>query len=167
MKVSDVLKELTRKLREAAEKMQNDDKNYTVDESCTPGRGEGCYTFSFMAKKKGGFGKLRAAVSAAKVGLAAMRGGEISAAQEALGEASKLGEEKYRASLEPIHSEMRGHEIAPILRRWSMTIPEGFIETIGSTLALPDDKSWISAHIKPGKEIRIRMDFAKVKGEAQ
>ncbi|MFX1487014.1 MAG: hypothetical protein ACFFBS_07985 [Promethearchaeota archaeon] len=152
--------------------MQNDDKSYAVDERCTPGRGEGCYTFSFLAKKKGGFGKLRAAVSAAKVGLAAIRGGDVGeavggAAQEAVGEAAKLGEEKYQASLVPIHSEMLGHEISPILRRWAMTIPEGFIETIGSTLALPDDKSWISAQIKPGKEIRLRIDFAKVKGEAQ
>lgn len=167
MKISEILKELTMKLRNAADKMRSDDKSYTVDESCTPGRGEGCYTFSFMAKKKGGFGKLRAAVSAAKVGLAAVRGGEISAAQEALGEASKVGEERYKASLEPIHSEMLGHEIAPILRRWAMTIPEGFIETIGSTLALPEDKSWISSNIKPGKEIRLRIDFAKVKGGAQ
>jgi len=66
--------------------------------------------------------------------------------------------------LEPIHKEMEASELAAILQRWSETIPKGYIETIGNVLLLPKDDKWISANINPKKEIKITMDFVRIKG---
>ena len=67
-------------------------------------------------------------------------------------------------NLEPIHKEMEASELAAILQRWSETIPKGYIETIGNVLLLPKDDKWISTNINPKKEIKITMDFVRIKG---
>jgi len=151
------INKLARELRQAAEKMKNDGAKYTVHESLEPGHGEGNYRLEFYAKKKGGFGLLSTVTNIAK---GAMYGGIEGALRRAVYEVSSR---KFRATFEPIDQDMTSSEIAALLKRWSETIPKGFIETIGSTLLLPSDPSYISAKIKPGKEIRIVIDFAKLK----
>ena len=66
-------------------------------------------------------------------------------------------------NLSPIEREITGKELAMIFKRWSETIPKGYIETIGNNLSLPADDKWISATIKPNKEIKITIDFVKLK----
>lgn len=148
---------MSQELKRAAEKMRNDGSKYTVHESLEPGHGEGNYKLEFYAKKKGGFGLLSTVANIAK---GAMYGGIEGAFRRAVYEVSSR---KFRATFEPIDQEMTGSEIAVLMKRWSETIPKGYIETIGSTLLLPDDPSYISAKIKPGKEIRILIDFARLK----
>ncbi len=151
------INKLVRELKQAAEKMKNDGSKYTVHESLEPGHGEGNYKLEFYAKKKGGFGLLSAVANIAK---SAMYGGVEGVLRSAVYE---VASRKFRATFEPIDQDMTGSEIAALLKRWSETIPKGFIETIGSTLLLPSDPSYISAKIKAGKEIRIVIDFAKLK----
>jgi len=148
---------LAKELGKAAEKMKNDNANYEVHEFLEPGHGEGNYKFVFKAKKKGGFGFLKAAVRVAK---GAMYGGLSGIIQEASYEVQR---QMYRATFEPIDRSMRGSEIAALLRRWSETIPKGYIEAIGSTINLPESSSFISAKISPRKEISITIDFAKLR----
>lgn len=148
---------LSRELKKAADKMKNDNAKYTVHEYLEPGHGEGNYKLEFYAKKKGGFSLLS---TVANIARGAMYGGIEGVLRRAVYEVSSR---KFRATFEPIDQEMTGSEIAALLKRWSETIPKGFIETIGSTLLLPSDPSYISAKIKPGKEIRIVIDFAKLK----
>ena len=151
------IKKLSRELRTAADKMKNDNAKYSVHELLKPGHGEGNYRFEFYAKKKGGFRLLSTVANIAK---GAMYGGVEGAIQSAFYEVSKR---KFRATFEPIDQDMTGSEIATLMKRWSETIPQGYIETIGSNLLLPDDPDYISAKIKPGKEIRIVVDFARLK----
>jgi len=152
------INKLVKELNKAAEKMQRDNSTYVVNEVLEPGRGEGNYKLVFHAKKKGGFGFLKAAIEVAKGAMYGDLGWGIRRA------ADEIIQEKVRYTLEPIKREVKGSEIAPILKRWAETIPQGFIETIGSTLTLPKDPSWISAKINPGKEIRLVIDFAKIRG---
>ncbi len=151
------INKLSRELKHAAEKMKNDGSKYSVHESLEPGHGEDNYKLEFYAKKKSGFGLLSTVANIAK---GAMYGGIEGALRRAVYEVSSR---KFRATFEPIDQDMIGSEIAALLKRWSETVLQGFIETIGSTLLLPDDPSYISAKIKPGKEIRIVIDFARLK----
>ncbi|MGQ4891418.1 MAG: hypothetical protein ACP6IP_02915 [Candidatus Njordarchaeia archaeon] len=157
MKIS----ELVKKLNDAAKKMEKDGASYEVKEELQPGRGEGNYKFVFHAKKKGGFGLLK---TIANVASGALYGGVEGAFWRAIGEVERR---EYRKTMGLIEREFKGNEIAAILRRWAETIPKGFIETIGSDLLLPKDPSWISATIKPGKEIKLVIDYAKLRAEAE
>ena len=149
--------ELSRKLLDAARKMENDKNKYSVHEVLEAGHGEGNYKLSFHAKKKGGFGLLS---TVARMASSAIYGGVSGLLREA---SYEIGRRTYRATFEPIDQEMTGAEIASLLRRWSETVKEGYIETIGSTLLLPEDHHYISASIKPGKEIRLVIDFARLR----
>mgnify|MGYP007013808683 CR=1 FL=1 len=155
------INKLSRELEKAAEKMRNDNATYVVHEFLSPGHGEGNYRFEFHAKKKGGFGLLS---SVANIARSAIYGGIEGAVYSTI---SEIGERKFRATFEPIDQEMKGHEVASLLKRWSKTVKEGFIETIGSDLLLPDDPDYISATIKSGKEIRLTIDFARLKSSEQ
>jgi len=152
------LNKLARELEKAYDKMKNDKATYTVHELLSPGHGEGNYKLEFHAKKKGGFGLLSSVANIAK---GAIYGGIEGAVYHA---AEEVARRKLRATFEPIDKEMKGHEIASLLKRWSQTVKEGYIETIGSTLLLPKDPDYISATIKPSKEIRLVIDFARIKG---
>ncbi|MHA1722392.1 MAG: hypothetical protein ACTSXW_04850 [Candidatus Baldrarchaeia archaeon] len=111
--LSEKLDKLAKELGKAAEKMKNDNANYEVHEFLEPGHGEGNYKFVFRAKKKGGFGFLKAAVRVAK---GAMYGGLSGIIRETSYEVQR---QMYRATFEPIDRSMRGSEIAALLRRWS------------------------------------------------
>jgi|Deesub1362B_J571_1020462.scaffolds.fasta_scaffold08871_2 hypothetical protein len=154
------VEELAKKLNEAAEKMKNDNSTYHVDELLEPGHGEGNYKFTFRAKKKGGFGLLKTVASVARVAKGAMYGGIEGALWRA---AYEVERRTYRATFEPIKKDMKGKEIAALLKRWSDTIPQGYIETIGSTINLPENPDFISAKISVGKEISIIIDFARLR----
>jgi len=154
--------ELVKKLKEAAKKMENDKNDYIVKEHLTTGRGEGNYRLEFHAKKKGGFGFGEIIKSAAKIAAGTALWGASGFRYRTAREADKY---LRRYTLEPIEETVKGSEIASILYRWAETIPQGFIETIGSDLLLPEEDKYISATIKPGKEIKITIDFAKLKGE--
>ncbi len=156
--------EISRKLREAAQKMSNDNNIYKVREELTVGRGEGNYKLYFEAKKKGGFGLFGAIKAIADVATGALYGGAEGAFWRAIGVAERTA---YRSSFEPIEREMKGTDIAAILNRWAETIPQGFLETIGSDLVLPDDPKWFSMTLKPGKEIKITVDFVKLRSEVE
>lgn len=148
---------LVKELSKAAEKMKNDNANYDVHELLEPGHGEGNYKFVFKAKKKRGLGFLKTAVRVAR---GAMYGGLRGIIREASYEVQR---QMYRATFEPIDKTMQGSEIAALLRRWSETIPKRYMETIGSTINLPENSSFISAKISPGKEILITIDFARLR----
>ena len=155
------IEELVKKLNEAARKMENDSSKYEVKEELEPGRGEGNYKFYFHAKKKGGFGLLK---TVANIARGAMYGGVEGAFWRAIGEAERR---QYRKTMGLIEKEFNGSQIAAILKRWAETMPQGFIETIGSDLILPKDLSWITATIKPGKEIKLTMDYARLREEEE
>jgi len=67
-----------------------------------------------------------------------------------------------RFTFEPIYDEMIANKFAIIIKKWSDTIPKGFIETLGSTLDLPRDDSLISAMIL-GVEIKLTIDSVKIR----
>ena len=156
--------EISRKLREAAQKMSNDNNVYKVKEELTMGRGEGNYKLYFEAKKKGGFGLFGAIKAIADVATGALYGGAEGAFWRAIGVAKRSA---YRSSFEPIDREMKGTDIAAILNRWAETIPKGFLETIGSDLVLPDDPKWFSFTLKPGKEIKVVVDYVRLRSEVE
>lgn len=158
------INKLVTKLKEAARKLENDNSTYEIREELMPGRGTGNYKFVFVAKKKGGFGLLKDLKSVANIAKGALYGGIEGALWRASWEVEKR---QYRSTLEPIEKKAKGSELAPVLKRWAETIPKGFIETIGSDLVIPDDPSWISAEIKPGKVIKITMDFAKLRSDVE
>ncbi len=146
------LKELVKRLIDAAQKMQDDDETvYIINEHLQPGHGEGNYKFSFEAHKKEG-------------SLASILMGRDFFRDEIKGMASpELLKKTPRFTLEPIYDEMIANKFAIIIRNWSETIPQGFIETLGSTLDLPRDESFISAMIKLDIEIKLTVDSVKIR----
>ena len=150
--------ELIKKLEDAYRKLQNSEDKFEIYENVSPGRGVGNYTFVFVArrkKKRGFFGAI--ANIAKKAYYYGARG-------VAYGVLDEIARRKMQESIRlgTIEKEITGAELAMILKRWTETIPKGYIETIGNNLQLPQDDKWISATIKPDKEIRIRMDFVKL-----
>lgn len=149
---------LSKELEKAYYTLKDDRNEYEIFEQLEVGRGEDNYKLTFIAKKKGGFGLLRAVIDIAQ---SAMYGGlegvfwriARTAAQQAEG-----------PMLEPIKRTFKGYEIAMIFKRWAETIPKGYMETIGNTITLPQDDSWIAYEINPKKEIRIIIDFVKTHG---
>ena len=143
--------ELVKKLNEAVQKMQDDDETvYTIYENLEIGQGEDNYKFSFEARIKEG------PLASTPIGREFFR-------DEVKGMASpELLKKTPRFTLETIYDEMRANKLAIMIKSWSETIPQGFIEAIGSTLDLPKEESLISAMIKPGEEIKLTIDFAKI-----
>ena len=150
--------ELVNKLVKAYNALKNNRNGYEVFEQLEPSRGEDNYKITFIAKKKKGFGFLKAVVDTVQ---SAVYGG----VEGLFWRVTRTAAERIEGPmLEPIKRDFKGYEIAMIFKRWSETIPEGFIETIGNTLSLPTDDSWIAYEINPGKEIRVIIDFVKLKG---
>lgn len=148
------LNELVNKLNEIAQEMQDDDETvYTINENLEVGHGEGNYKFSFEAKKKEG-------------SLASIPMGRDFFKDEIKGMASpELLKKPPRFTLEPIYDEMIANKFAIVVKSWSETIPQGFIEAIGSTLDLPGNESLISVTIKLGEEIKLTIDLVKIRGK--
>ncbi len=146
-------------LEAAYEKLKGNKNTYEVYEQLEPSRGEGNYKLTFIAKKKGGFGFLRAVVDIAE---AAMYGNVRGLFWRV---ARTTAQRIEGPMLEPIKRDFKGYEIAMIFKRWSETVPNGYIETIGNTLNLPDDDTWIAYDLDVGKEMRVVIDFVKVRGE--
>jgi len=147
------LNELVKRLNDAAQKMQDDDETvYMINENLQAGHGEGNYKFSFEAHKKEG-------------SLASIPMGRDFFRDEIKGMASpELLKKIPRFTLEPIYDEMIANKFAIIIKNWSETIPQGFIETLGSTLDLPRDESLISA-ILLDVEIKLTIDSVKIRGK--
>ncbi len=146
------LNELVKRLNDAVQRMQdNDETVYTIIENLQAGHGEENYKFSFEAKKKEG-------------SLASLPLGRDFFRDEIKGMASPDLQKKVpRFTLEPIYDEMIANRLAIILKSWSETIPQGFIETLGSTLDLPRDESLISASILLDVEIKLSIDSVKIR----
>jgi len=151
--------QFSRDLVKAYEKLRNSKNTYEVYERLEPSRGEGNYKLTFIAKKKGGFGFLRAVVDIAEAAIY----GNIKGVFWRI--ARTTAERMEGPMLEPIKRDFKGYEVAIIFKRWSETVPKGYIETIGNTLTLPEDDEWIVYDIDIGKEMRIIIDFVKVKLE--
>ncbi len=150
--------ELIRKLEEASNRLQNSKEKFEIYENVELGRGAGNYTFVFVAKKKKKRGIFGAIANIAKK---AYYYGTSGVAYGILDEIARR-KMQNTINLGTIEREITGAELAMILRRWVETIPKGYIETIGNNLQLPQDDKWISASIRPDKEIRIRMEFVKL-----
>jgi hypothetical protein len=148
------LKELVKRLNEAAKKIQDDNETvYMINENLQAGYGEGNYNFSFEVHKKEG-------------SLASIPMGRDFFRDEIKGMASpELLTKTPRFTLVPIFDEMVANKFAILLKNWSETIPQGFIETLGSTLDLPRDESLISANIIPNVEIKLTIDSVKIRGK--
>lgn len=148
------LNELVKRLNDAAQKMQDDDETiYMMNENLQAGHGEGIYKFSFEAHKKEG--------SKASIPM-----GRDFFRDETKGMASpELLKKTPRFTLEPIYDEMIATKFVTIIKNWSGTIPQGFIETLGSTLDLPRDESLISAMITTDIEIKLTIDSVKIRGK--
>lgn len=154
-----VKEEFSKKLADTYKKLRNNKNTYEVYEQLEPSRGKENYKLTFIAKKKGGFGFLRAVVDIAE---AAVYGNIEGIFWRAARTAAQRMEGPM---LEPIKRDFKGYEIAMIFKRWSETIPEGYIETIGNTLTLPDDDEWIMYDLDIDKEMRVIIDFVKVRSE--
>jgi hypothetical protein len=146
------LNELVNRLKDAAQNMQVDDETvYMINESLQTGHGEGIYKFSFEAHKKEG-------------PKASIPMGRDFFRDEIKGMASpELLKKTPRFTFEPIYDEMIANKFAIIIKKWSDTIPKGFIETLGSTLDLPRDDSLISAMIILDVEIKLTVDSVKIR----
>ncbi|MHA2061584.1 MAG: hypothetical protein ACW963_04755 [Candidatus Sifarchaeia archaeon] len=148
------LNELVKRLNDAAQKMQDDDETvYIINENLQTGHGEGIYKFTFEAHKKEG--------SKASIPM-----GRDFFRDEIKGMASpELLKKTPRFTLEPIYDEMIANKLATIIKHWSETIPQGFIETLGSTLDLPRDESLISVTIILDAKIKLTIDSVKIRGK--
>jgi len=146
------LNEVVKKLSDVAQKMQSDDETvYILNENLQAGQGEGIYKFSFEAHKKEG-------------SLASIPMGRDFFKDEIKGMASpELLKKTPRFTLEPIFDEMIANKLAIIVKSWSETIPQDFIETLGSTLDLPRDESLISAIILLDGEIKLTINSVKIR----
>jgi len=146
------LNKLVKKLSDAAQKMQSDDQTvYIINENLQAGHEEGIYNFSFEAYKKGG-------------SLASIPMGRDFFRDEIKGMASpELLKKTPRFTLEPIYDELIANKLAIKAKSWSETIPQGFIETLGSTLDLPRDESLISATIQLDVEIKLTINSVKIR----
>jgi len=159
--------ELIKKLRETARKMEKDKSDYEIEEQLSVGRGEGNYDFYFRAKKIGGFGALRLLKDVARIAYSGLYGGVEGAIWSATYTAEReMYRRQYRSTLEPIHRKAKGNELAKLFERWANTLSQGFLETIGSDIVI-DDESSISATIKPGKEIQIKINFVKLRSDIE
>ena len=146
------LNELVKKLNDAALRMQSDDETvYIINENLDAGFGEGIYKFSFEAHKREG-------------SLASIPMGKDFFRDEIKGMASpEILKKTPRFTFEPIYDEMVANKLATIIKNWSATIPQGFIETLGSTLDLPRDESLISAIIQLDAEIKLTITSVKIR----
>jgi hypothetical protein len=125
---------------------------YTINENLQTGQGEGNYNFSFEAHKKEGT-------------LASIPMGRDFFQDEIKGIASpEMLVKTPRFTLEPIFDEMTANTFSIIQKNWSETIPQGFIEALGSIFNLPRDESWISAVILTDTEIKLTIDSVKIRG---
>ena len=147
------LKELVKRLNDAAQKMQDENETvYVINETLQAGHGEGTYKFLFEAHKKEG-------------SLASIPMGRDFFRDEIKGMASpELLKKIPRFTLEPIYDEIKVNKLAIVLKSLSETIPQGFIETLGSTLDLPKDESLMSAVILIDVEIKLKIDSVKIRG---
>jgi len=150
--------ELSKELEKAYQALKNDRNEYEIFEQLEVSRGENNYKLTFIAKKKGGFGLFKAVVDIAQ---SAIYGGLEGAFWRIARTAAQRAEGPL---LEPIRRTFKGYEIAMIFKRWAETIPDGYMETIGNTVNLPQDDSWIAYEINPKKEIRIIIDFVRLRG---
>ncbi len=161
-KVSSMNKEeLVKKLNDAAKKLEGKDDKYYVYERVMPGRGEGTYRFTFIAKKKKKRGLFGAILNIAKK---TYYYGTRGVTYGIMDEITRRRMQE-QLNLTPIERELIGAELALIFKRWAETIPQGYIETIGNNLSLPNEDKWIVAKINPDKEIRITIDFVSLKRE--
>ncbi|WP_287582955.1 hypothetical protein [Candidatus Borrarchaeum sp.] len=146
------LNELVKRLKDVAQKLQSYDETvYMINENLQVGHGEGIYKFSFETYKKEG--------SKASIPM-----GRDFFRDEIKGMASpELLKKTPRFTLEPIYDEMHANKLAIIIKSWSETIPQGFIETLGSTLDLPRDVSLISAIRLLDGEIRLTINSVKIR----
>jgi len=150
MKTSELIKSLS----DAYKKLKDSEEKFEVHEIVEPIGSTGFFRFVFVAKKKKKPGLFGAIVSIAKnVAYYGASGAVYGIAQEIANR--KMQEEM---NLEPIDREITGGELALIFARWIETIPKGYIETIGNTIALPKEEKYIYAKVNPKKEIKITIE---------
>ena len=136
MKTSELIKSLS----DAYKKLKDSEEKFEVHEVVEPIGSTGFFRFVFAAKKKKKLGLFGAIVSIARnVAYYGARGAVYGIAQEIANR--KMQEEM---NLEPIDREITGGELALIFARWIETIPKGYIETIGNTIALPKEEKYLS-----------------------
>jgi len=156
MKTSELIKSLS----DAYKKLKDSEEKFEVHEVVEPIGSTGFFRFVFAAKKNKKLGLFGAIVSIARnVAYYGARGAVYGIAQEIANR--KMQEEM---NLEPIDREITGGELALIFARWIETIPKGYIETIGNTIALPKEEKYIYAKVNPKKEIKITIERVSLWG---